>query len=305
MLLSVIIPVFNAADFIGNCVKSLQEQSLNSNHYEVIFVDNNSKDKTVETIRKLSKDFAIVNETKQGSYYSRNRGIREANGQIMCFTDADCYLHKDWLKHIYESFSTSDLDVLQGQSTCTYDNQVAQAIQLLYQDLFVDEVMVDDVTCKRIDTRNCAISLRALEQVGLFNERMKFWGDAELGTRLTKAGYHIAYNEDVLIDHKNIDDIHVLKKKKLKEGYTVYKQVVSHGRRHTMQHFPTMLFAFLRRDDISHKISDLESQLEILLEKDYITSSAEEIKDDVLDLMNSSFMLGLYMSMQEEVTKDD
>jgi glycosyltransferase involved in cell wall biosynthesis len=92
-LISVIIPAFNEEKFLGNCLFSLKNQDFND--FEIIVVDNNSRDKT----SKIAKKFGVklVSEKNQGAALARNRGAKEAKGEILAFTDADTILPKNWL----------------------------------------------------------------------------------------------------------------------------------------------------------------------------------------------------------------
>jgi glycosyltransferase involved in cell wall biosynthesis len=99
--ISVIIPAFNEAGFIGDCLKSLKEQAFNQ-HYEIIVVDNNSKDRTGQVAANYGA--RVVVEQKQGVSFARQRGAMEADGDIIVSTDADCVFPPDWLQNIYNAF---------------------------------------------------------------------------------------------------------------------------------------------------------------------------------------------------------
>jgi glycosyltransferase involved in cell wall biosynthesis len=94
MDVSLIIPAYNAELFIARALSSLKMQD--TKHSEVIVVDNNSTDKTVEVARDFSAQesvpIRIVREYQQGEAAARNRGILEAKGKYIQFLDADDYL---------------------------------------------------------------------------------------------------------------------------------------------------------------------------------------------------------------------
>ena len=97
--ISIIVPVYNGENIIGACLKSLLAQDYPKDKYEVIAVDNNSKDKTADIIKEYSVHYLFESKV-QGSYAARNTGVRHAKGEILAFTDADCVADKGWLKKV-------------------------------------------------------------------------------------------------------------------------------------------------------------------------------------------------------------
>ncbi|HJJ90609.1 MAG TPA: glycosyltransferase [Methanocorpusculum sp.] len=101
-MISVIIPTFNEEKGIESCLQSLCNQTLPRNHYEIIVVDGNSKDKTREIAEKYADKVIIQNSKKVGG--ARNDGVMGAKYNILATTDADCFLPRDWLEKILEDF---------------------------------------------------------------------------------------------------------------------------------------------------------------------------------------------------------
>ena len=90
-LVSIIIPVYNASIFLGETIKTIQEQTYNN--WEAIFVDDCSSDSSIEIIKaeqeKDKRIKLIINETNSGAAITRNNGIDAAKGKYLCFLDAD------------------------------------------------------------------------------------------------------------------------------------------------------------------------------------------------------------------------
>ena len=93
---SVIIPVYNDKRGIKKCLKSLLEQNYNKELYEIIIVDNGSTDGTKEFLKKSPVKFLEENDI-QSSYASRNKGIKHSKNEILCFTDSDVIVDKNWI----------------------------------------------------------------------------------------------------------------------------------------------------------------------------------------------------------------
>lgn len=100
---SVVIPAFNEEKYIGDTLFSLlkSEQETNIN-YEVILVDNNSTDKTIEQALKFKDgmNLRIIKEERQGRGAARARGFEEALGEIVLSADADTIFYKGWVEKL-------------------------------------------------------------------------------------------------------------------------------------------------------------------------------------------------------------
>ena len=94
---SVIVPVYIDKSSISKCIKSLMKQTYKKESYEIIIVDNGSSDGTLTTINKFPVR-VLVEGKKRSSYVARNRGIRNANNDILAFTDADAIVDRKWLE---------------------------------------------------------------------------------------------------------------------------------------------------------------------------------------------------------------
>jgi len=120
LLITVIVPTHNRCESLKDTLSSLLEQACDNNFdYEIIVVDNNSKDKTREVVEeykaKFKKKLRYIFERKQGVSSARNRGIKEARGEIIAFTDDDCIVDKYWLVNIWNCFRKYNCDAVGGR----------------------------------------------------------------------------------------------------------------------------------------------------------------------------------------------
>lgn len=115
IFISVIVPVYNAKNKINSLLKSLKDQTYKN--FEVIFVDNNSKDDSYEYLKNQIKDdkrFKIYKEKKQGPNYARKKGFEKSSGEYVYFCDSDDYLEDDTLYHFVCEISKNNSDVVIG-----------------------------------------------------------------------------------------------------------------------------------------------------------------------------------------------
>jgi len=96
-LISVIIPCFNAQDYIGNTIQSVLNQSFQD--FEIIIVNDGSSDRTEEQIKRFSDPrIFYIKKSNTGVSDTRNRGLELANGDFVLFLDADDLLGKTFLE---------------------------------------------------------------------------------------------------------------------------------------------------------------------------------------------------------------
>ncbi len=103
--MSVIVPVYNEADYIGETLDSIIHQNFES--YEIIVINNGSTDNSLEIINeKLSKSdlpHKIISKSNNGVGSARNLGIDESNGEYIVFVDGDDYIHPNHLSLLYNA----------------------------------------------------------------------------------------------------------------------------------------------------------------------------------------------------------
>jgi glycosyltransferase involved in cell wall biosynthesis len=117
MKYSFIIPALNEEDIIGEAIKSIKKQK---GSFEIIVVDNGSKDKTT----KIAKDLGcrVIKEKKKGISPARNRGAKEAKGEYLCFVDADGELASNWLQEANNILNKKKVDAIVGLNIFKHEN---------------------------------------------------------------------------------------------------------------------------------------------------------------------------------------
>ncbi len=116
MKVSVVVPAFNEENYIKDCLESILTQTVSPD--EIIVVDNNSTDRTVQIAKKMGA--RVVKETRQGMIHARNKGFDSAKYEIIARCDADSRVPVDWIKRIKFNFENYDIDALSGP-TIFYD----------------------------------------------------------------------------------------------------------------------------------------------------------------------------------------
>lgn len=115
---SVVMPIYNAADYLRPALDSVISQTLRD--VEIICVDDGSTDHSLAILKEYQKRdprVRIVTETNAGPAKARNNGLRRARGEYLSFLDADDFFEPTMLEELYRTAKEKDLDI----AVCEYD----------------------------------------------------------------------------------------------------------------------------------------------------------------------------------------
>lgn len=117
MKLSIIIPIYNVEKYIGRCAESVLNQNVPPSQYEVIFVNDGTKDNSVEVLNKAIDfekfpNFHIYNKENGGLSSARNFGLDKAHGDYVWFVDSDDWIEPNCLAKIVKKLNEMNPDIL-------------------------------------------------------------------------------------------------------------------------------------------------------------------------------------------------
>lgn len=110
--ISVIVPVYNVEKYIEKCVESILNQTLKD--FEIILVNDETKDKSIEIIEKKFNDprIKIYNKANGGSASARNYGIRVSTGEYLMFIDSDDFVDINMFEDMYQTIIKDQTDLV-------------------------------------------------------------------------------------------------------------------------------------------------------------------------------------------------
>lgn len=117
-LISIIVPVYNVEKYIGECVKSILEQTFNE--IEIILVDDGSTDSSGEKCEEFAiadRRVIVHHKDNEGLGYARNTGLDLASGKYIVFIDGDDFIGKDYIEQLYKNIQRTNADVCIGGYT--------------------------------------------------------------------------------------------------------------------------------------------------------------------------------------------
>ena len=113
--LSIIVPVYNVEKYIRPCIESIFRQGLDDADYEVIIVNDGTKDRSMEMIADIiaaHQNIAVINQENQGLSVARNNGIKVAKGEYILMPDPDDLLIENSLKPLLEKALETKVDLV-------------------------------------------------------------------------------------------------------------------------------------------------------------------------------------------------
>jgi len=204
-MISIIIPTYNEEKNIERCLKSLKNQTIPRNEFEVIIVDGQSKDRTVEVAKRYADK--VIQQKSKGVGGARNDGVKVSKGEIIATTDADCVLFKNWIERIQKNFKDEEIvglyglqepiDIAEKLKKILKDNPNSmikfriKIEELKFRILFalekirlkLGEIFGVDLICGA----NFAFDRKSFEKVGGFSD-LPILDDFEIGVRLKSLG---------------------------------------------------------------------------------------------------------------------
>jgi len=195
---SVIVCAYNAADTLDDNLQSLEK--LTYPHYEIVLVNDGSKDRTSE-IAKQHPRVRVIDTPNQGLSAARNVGLAEATGEIVAYTDADTRVDPDWLTFLVQPFLTSDVVGSGGPNVVPPDDPpIAQCIARAPGG--PTHVLLDDRIAEHVPGCNMAFRRDALLSIGGFNPiYLRAGDDVDVCWRLQARGWKIGFAASALVWH--------------------------------------------------------------------------------------------------------
>jgi glycosyltransferase involved in cell wall biosynthesis len=197
---SVVVPVRNGADMIGDCISSILACDYPPDRHEVLVVDNASTDATAEVVRR--HPVRLLTEPRRGVSFARNRGIAAGRGDVFAFIDGDCLADPAWIGELARPFQDPEVGCVAGELRHLPATTAAerQAVRMLgeWQRYAVSSNPPYAITA------NAAYRREVFESIGPFDTRMPRAQDVELGLRFNeRSPFRLAYAEHAVARHRH------------------------------------------------------------------------------------------------------
>jgi len=221
--LSVVIATYNRADLLQQALRALEAQQVpDSLRWEIVVVDNNSRDATPQVVHTFSETSPVcvhyVFEPRQGQSHARNRGIQESRGAVIAFTDDDVLPAPDWVAGIHAAFDRWKTDGVGGRILPQWDASpplwLSQSRDLLARLALMDSEESRLLTFPtqgwpQVWGANMAFRRDLFEKVGTFDPDRGMMGtklfrgeEVDLINRALQSGLTVAYDASLTVFHR-------------------------------------------------------------------------------------------------------
>jgi GT2 family glycosyltransferase len=189
MLASVVVPARDAAQTLPALLAALAAQTLDRDAFEVIVVDNASRDATAWAAREGGAD-RVVMELTPGRARARNTGVRAAGAPLIAFTDADCTPDPGWLAALTDGLERTPLAAGPVRLRVGEPPNAVERLEMLWRFRQEDHVRVEGWAA----SANLGITREAWDAVGGFDESFARIGeDVDLCLRARAAGFELGF----------------------------------------------------------------------------------------------------------------
>ena len=195
---SVVVCAYNAERTIHRCLASLA--ALNYPDYEVILVNDGSRDRTLEIAE--SYDFCrIISQPNKGLSVAGNVGAEAASGEIVAYTDSDCVADPDWLNYLVAKMEVSNLAACGGPNFPPPENALVPAVVAVAPG-GPTHVLISDEVAEHIAGCNMAFAREVLMRLGGFDPVYRAAGDdVDICWRFQDAGFVIGFSPVAVVWH--------------------------------------------------------------------------------------------------------
>ncbi|MCX7164830.1 MAG: glycosyltransferase [Rhodocyclales bacterium] len=218
MRFSVIVPTLDRADLLKKVLLALKDQSFNPKKFEIVIVDNGSRDSTRDVVHEFERISRVpvifCHETRRGLHWARHTGAFASQGEILAYIDDDAIPDANWLEELDKAYLHFGADCAGGRIDIKWDRQPPQWV--IPYEHFLGRI--DYGTHPRILSEtefinggNFTILRRRLFEIGGFNPdqvNRHLIGDGESGLclRIHKRKWKMVWVPDATVLHMQFVD---------------------------------------------------------------------------------------------------
>jgi len=214
--MTVLICTHNRAAQLEGALQSLEAQSLSKDSFEVVVVDNASTDATQKVSEECAErgqlSLRYLKEMELGLDAARNRGIREARGEIVAFLDDDARARDDWAAAILAGFAQHGAPILGGKVKLIWEAErpgwFSDALLKYLIHCDYGEQVLEVTAAPWLYGTNVAFRKSLFQEIGLFRldldrkgESLMGGGDTEFFNRARVRGKTLLYLPSMVVGH--------------------------------------------------------------------------------------------------------
>jgi glycosyltransferase involved in cell wall biosynthesis len=176
-LLSIIVPVYNVEKYIHACLESIFRQNLDENVFEVIIVNDGTRDHSMEVIQDIivkHTNISIINQENLGVSVARNNGLAKARGEYILMPDSDDLLIDNSLPVLLEKAITSKADLIVADFIEMTDDEIDNLTTIPQKVLKVQEKTGQDLFLQDLNPHHCYVWRTLFRRDFLLDSKLRF-----------------------------------------------------------------------------------------------------------------------------------
>jgi len=209
LAVSVVIPAYNAADDVATCLAGVLAQGYPE--FEIIVVDDASRDKTPEVVRALERVRLVRNVANLGPAGARNRGVAESRGELLVFLDSDSIVDdRHWLARHAAVHAAAGAAVVGGGIRGVGRGPVARADSYCHWVTNIPHGRPTVITAERrpfgrvtrhLVTNNMSLLRSTFDRIGGLDTRFRTGEDVDFCERALQLGIPLRLEPDIVVGH--------------------------------------------------------------------------------------------------------
>jgi len=201
---SLYIPAYNAARFVNASIEAILSQTLVPD--EILVIDDGSHDATVEVVSRYKEIKLIRHDRNRGLAATRNTAVRAARNELVGSVDADCAAAPAWLEKLVPAFEDPKIAGAGGRLIEGFRDSLADRWRCVHMRMDRGEQRIRNPMF--LHGCNGLYRKSALLGVGGYDEAMLTAGDdADIGRRLSSAGWELLHEPEARVTHLRRDSV--------------------------------------------------------------------------------------------------
>ena len=219
---SIIVTTYNSDLTIDECLQSILELNYPKHLLELIVIDGGSTDSTIEHVMAFPVQLIHSQLNPPAAY---NLVLKNVENEVIGLIDSDAKVEKEWLMKLIKHLNDSEVAAASGTvETWNHDKLVPRIIgyELNYRYQRLPDMI------ERVATMNLLMKKNVINEIGGFDESLPTQYDTDIGARLAKKGYRIAFDPQAKCYHFHRPTLRMFFKQQYKYGQNTWKLYFKH-----------------------------------------------------------------------------
>ncbi len=224
--ISVVIPTYGRAAALRGCLEALAVSDFPPDEFEVVVVDDGSPEPVEPQLCNFDRisNLVVIRQPRGGPGAARNRGVSQARGAYLAFTDDDCLPERGWLRAIHQRLLAGGRRAVGGRTVNAVPGDVNASVHHLLGTKAYWRYEADPSAVLFLNGNNFGVAKEWFERGGGYHEDLwPGYEDRELCDRLVRNGYRLIYAPEAVVAHNRTLTLGSFLTQHVKYGHGAFK----------------------------------------------------------------------------------